>query len=146
MPPITFTNEDFHAPDLEQDDPMVITAEIARYEVSKVLIDQGSFVKILYWKTFPQMDLSDNLIVPFHEQIVRFAGERVDTRGYVDLRTRLGTAREGEDKKIQYLLVDVNTSYNVLMGRPCLNAYSAIVSTPHLTLKYPTDRGWVMTV
>lgn len=28
MPPITFSDEDFHVPDLEQDDPMVITTVI----------------------------------------------------------------------------------------------------------------------
>ncbi|XP_017409334.2 uncharacterized protein LOC108321929 [Vigna angularis] len=39
MPPITFSDEDFHAPDPDQDDPMVITAEIARYGISKVLVD-----------------------------------------------------------------------------------------------------------
>ncbi|XP_014511715.1 uncharacterized protein LOC106770417 [Vigna radiata var. radiata] len=39
MPTITFLDEDFHAPDPDQDDPMVITAIIARYSVGKVLID-----------------------------------------------------------------------------------------------------------
>ncbi|XP_047172803.1 uncharacterized protein LOC124840735 [Vigna umbellata] len=48
MPPITFSDEDFHAPDPDQDDPMVITAEIARYGISKVLVDQGSSVNLLY--------------------------------------------------------------------------------------------------
>ncbi|XP_014515523.1 uncharacterized protein LOC106773338 [Vigna radiata var. radiata] len=42
MPIITFSDEDFHAPDPYQDDPMVITAIIARYSVGKVLVDQGS--------------------------------------------------------------------------------------------------------
>ncbi|XP_047151082.1 uncharacterized protein LOC124823008 [Vigna umbellata] len=37
MPNITFTDADFHAPDPDHDDPMVITAEIARYDVRKVL-------------------------------------------------------------------------------------------------------------
>lgn len=142
MSPIIFTDEDFHAPDLEQDDSMVITAEIARYEVDKVLIDQGSSVNILYWKTFQQMDLFDDLIVPFPEQIVGFPGERVDTRGYVDLRTRLGTDREGDEKKVRYLLVDANTFYNVLMVHPCLNAFGAIVSTPPLDLEV-SDRSGV---
>ncbi|XP_014515665.1 uncharacterized protein LOC106773494 [Vigna radiata var. radiata] len=85
MPPITFTDEDFHAPDPDQDDPMVINVEIARYGVGWVLVDQGSSVNILYWKTFLQFDMSEDLIVPYNEQIVGFAGERVDTRGYVDL-------------------------------------------------------------
>lgn len=130
MPPITFTDDDFHAPDPDQDDPMVITAEIARYEISKVLIDQGSSVNILYWKTFQQMDISEDLIVPFHEQIVGFAGLRVDTRGYIDLWTYLGTGRSGDERTVRYLLVEANTSYNVLLGRPCLNAFRAIVPTP----------------
>lgn len=49
---ITFMNADFHAPDPDQDNPMVITMKIAIYGVSKVLVDQGSSVNILYWKTF----------------------------------------------------------------------------------------------
>ncbi|XP_014497027.1 uncharacterized protein LOC106758609 [Vigna radiata var. radiata] len=146
MPPITFSDADFHAPDPEQDDPMVITVEIARYGVSKVLVDQGSSVNILYWKTFQQMDISEDLIVPFDEQLVGFAGEQVDTKGYLDLWTRIGTERETEEKKVRYLLVDANTSYNVLIGRPCLNSFGAIVSTPHLTMKYPTAQGTICTV
>lgn len=61
---ITFLDEDFHAPNPMQDDLMMVTAIIARYSVGKVLIDQGSLVNILYWKTFQQMDLSEDLIVP----------------------------------------------------------------------------------
>ncbi|XP_017416582.2 uncharacterized protein LOC108327381 [Vigna angularis] len=146
MPPIMFSDEDFHAPNPDQDDPMVITTEIAQYSVSKVLMDQGSLVNILYWKTFQQMDISEDLIVPHNKQIVGFAGERVDTRGYMDLRTRLGTGRHSEEKRVRYLLVEANTSYNILLGRPCLNAFGAIVSTPHLTMKFPSHKGTICTV
>ncbi|XP_014524300.1 uncharacterized protein LOC106780512 [Vigna radiata var. radiata] len=100
MLPITFIDEDFHAPDPEQDDPMVITVEVARYEISKVLVDQGSSVNILYWKTFQQMDISEDLIVPFGEQLVGFARERVDTRGYLDLRIRLEPAAPAKKRKL----------------------------------------------
>lgn len=92
------------------------------------------------------MDLSDDFIVPFSKQIVGFSEERVDTKGYVDLRTRLGTSQEGDEKRVQYLLVNTNMSYNVLLERPCLNAFRAIVSTPHLTLKYPTEKGRAVVV
>lgn len=47
-----------------------------------------------------------------------FASERVDTEGYVDLRTRLGAEQENKEKRVRYLLVEANTSYNVLLGRP----------------------------
>ncbi|XP_047165138.1 uncharacterized protein LOC124834482 [Vigna umbellata] len=146
FPSITFTDADFHAPDSEQDDPMVITAEIARYEVTKVLVDQGSSVNILYWATFLKMDLSEDLIAPFNEQIIGFAGERVDTRGYLDLRTRLGAGDVAKELRVRFLLVEANASYNALLGRPCLNEFGAIVSTPHLAMKFPTKEGSICTV
>ena len=78
MPPITFTDEDFKALDLDHDDPMVISIEVAEYGIGKVLVDQGSSVNILYWKTFQKMNLSEDLIVSYNEQIVGFSGERVE--------------------------------------------------------------------
>ncbi|XP_014499586.1 uncharacterized protein LOC106760694 [Vigna radiata var. radiata] len=143
---ITFTDRDFHAPDPEQDDTMVITARIAQYDVSKVLIDQGSSVNILYWTTFQKMELTEDAITPFHEQIVGFARERVDTRGYLDLRTRLGTGDKSREIRVRFLLVEANTSYNAFLGRPCLNAFGAIVSTPHLAMKFPSESGEICTV
>jgi len=48
MPPITFTDADFHGIDQQQDDPMVITIELENFAVKKVLVDQDSSVDILY--------------------------------------------------------------------------------------------------
>lgn len=120
MPAITFSSEDFHAPDLDQDDPMVITAMITRYHVRKVLVDQENLTNILYWKTFTQMEIWEEVVTLFNEQIVGFAGERVSTKGYVELRTSLGVNKEAKELKIKFLLVDADTSYNVILGRPCL--------------------------
>ena len=55
MPPITFLDSDFQGTDPNQDDHMVITMEVENFAVKKVLIDQGSSVDILYWKTFNKM-------------------------------------------------------------------------------------------
>jgi len=146
MPPITFTDEDFKAPNLDHDDPMVISIEIAEYGIGKVLADQGSSVNILYWKTFQRLNLSADLIVPYNEQVVSFLGERVDTRGYLDLCTRIGSRKDGREVRVRFLLVEANTSYNVLLGRPCLNAFEEIVSTLHMAMKFPLDRGTICTI
>lgn len=108
---ITFTNDDFHAPDPDQDDPMVITAQIALYDVRKVLIDQGTSVNILYWTTFLKMELSEDIIAPFSVQIVGFTGERMDTRGYLDLRTRLGTGGVAKELRVRYKPTHPTTPY-----------------------------------
>jgi len=48
IPPITFTGNDFTTIDAAQDNPMVITVEIDKFAITKVLVDQGSLVDILY--------------------------------------------------------------------------------------------------
>lgn len=47
----------------------------------KTLVDQGSSMDILCWKTFKKMRILEAEIESYDEQIVIFFGERVDTRG-----------------------------------------------------------------
>jgi len=86
MPPIIFTDDDFHGLDHQQDDPMVITVEIENYTVKKVLVDQGSSVDILYWPTYQKLQLPDTAMVPYNEPIYGFSGKQVSTRGYIKLK------------------------------------------------------------
>jgi len=66
MPPITFTNEDFKGMDCrQQDDPMVISVDIDRFTIRKTLVDQGSSVDILYWKTFKATRIADTEMMSY---------------------------------------------------------------------------------
>ncbi|KAG5035622.1 hypothetical protein JHK87_010532 [Glycine soja] len=47
---------------------------------------------------------------------------------------------------IKYLTVSVRTSYNALIGRPSLNELGVIISTPHLTMKFPSKNGRIIVV
>ena len=86
MPPITFSDSDFQGVDANQDDPVVITIELENFVVKKVLIDQGSLVDIIYWKTFQQLQIPAEELTPYDEPIYGFSGERVPTRGYDESR------------------------------------------------------------
>jgi len=77
----------------------------------------------------------------YREQIIGFSRERVDTRGYIDLKTTLGIGNVTKTIKIKYLAVDACMSYNALLRRSSLNKLGAIVSTPHLGMKFPTEKG-----
>ena len=132
--------------DPEQDDPMVITVEITVYAVMKTLVDQGSFVDILFWECFQKLNLREEDIIPHREHVIGFSSVRVDTRGYIDLKTTFGSERVMKTIKIRYLVVDACTSYNALSGRSSLNKMGAIVSTSHLAMKFPTEKGEVATI
>jgi len=75
-----------------------------------------------------------------------FLGERVNTKGYIDLFTKFGAGRMTRMVKIRYLIVDAHTSYNILLGRPSLNMLGAVVSTYHLAMKFQLTSGDIMIV
>jgi len=47
---------------------------------------------------------------------------------------------------IRYLIADANTSYFALIRKKTLNELRAIVSIPHLKMRFPTLTGEIMTV
>jgi len=59
----------------------------------------------------------------------RFSGERVDTKGYVDLQTTFGRGSAIKTIKFKCFVVDACTSYNALLVRYSLNKLGAIMST-----------------
>jgi len=77
---------------------------------------------------------------------IRILRERVPTKGYIDLHTTFGEGRQTKTIPIRYLVVDDHTSYNILLGRPSINTLWAIISTPHLTMKFPSPQGDIITV
>jgi hypothetical protein len=50
--PITFSAQDVNLSSFPHTDAMVITVHIDRWDVNKILIDNGSQVKILFLTTF----------------------------------------------------------------------------------------------
>ena len=146
MPPITFTDDDFHGLDHHQDDPMVITVEIENYTVKKVLIDQDSSVDILYWATYQKLQLPNTVMVAYDESIYGLSREKVFTHGYIDLYTVFRNGTQTKTIPTRLLVVDAPTSYNVLLGRPSLNTLGAVISTPHLAMKFPSPSGDILTI
>ena len=122
---------------------MVISVDIDNFTIKKTLVDQGSSVDILYWKTFKAMRISEEEMMPYNDHVVGFSGERVGTKGYIKLYTTFGL--EGASK-IRYLVINANTSYNILLGKSSLNKLGAIVSTPHLAMKFPSLSGDILTI
>ncbi|XP_027348261.1 uncharacterized protein LOC113859768 [Abrus precatorius] len=75
-----------------------------------------------------------------------FLGERVETCGCIDLYTLFGSKREAKGIKVTYLVVHANTSYNISLGCPSVNKLKVIVPTPYLAMKFPLDKGRIITV
>jgi len=85
-------------------------------------------------------------MTPYDDHVVGFSGECVGTKRYIELYTTFGLDKASKTLKIKYLVIDTNTSYNILLGRSSLNKLGAIVSTPHLAMKFPSLSGDILTI
>jgi len=70
----------------------------------------------------------------------------VETRGYMELMTTFSQGKFSRSFTIRYLIVDENSSYFALINWKTLNELKAIVSTPHLKMKFPTLTGEIVTI
>ena len=42
---------------------------------------------------------------------------------------------------VDFMVVDKRSTYNVIIGKPTLNAIRTVVSTYHLAMKFPVNSG-----
>ncbi|RDX63122.1 hypothetical protein CR513_58483, partial [Mucuna pruriens] len=122
-----------------RDEPMVISVVVADFKIERVLIDQGSSANILYRSTYRRMGLSESKETS--GCLYGFSGERVPIRGTVELDMVFGEGSSARVIPVLYTVVEVEASYNIIIGRPALNQLKAIVSTYHLCMKYPMGSG-----
>ncbi|KAL2242652.1 UNVERIFIED_CONTAM: Retrovirus-related Pol polyprotein from transposon [Sesamum indicum] len=137
---ITFEDKDVAGGVRSQNDPMVIKLDIANFTVRRVLIDNGSSADIILWDVLVKMGLENAKLEPVRTPLVGFGGTEIVPLGTLDLPVSMG---EDPRRKtlIKFLVVDTPFAYNVIFGRPGLNAFRAIVSTYHLKVKFPTRTG-----
>ncbi|XP_072084746.1 uncharacterized protein [Arachis hypogaea] len=146
VPELTFEHADLNSTYTNYDDPVVISIQLGDLIVRKVLLDPGSSADILFFTTFQKMKLSTNILQPYSGELVGFSGERVPVMGSVWLQTTLGEQPLSKTQDVQYLVVDCFSPYNVILGRPFLNKFTAIVSTFHLCVKFPVQDNIVATI
>ncbi|XP_016173894.1 uncharacterized protein LOC107616449 [Arachis ipaensis] len=146
LPQVTFTHTDFDSSIQNLDDLVVITLQLGDLLVRKVLLDPGSSADVLFYSTFQKMKLSDNILQSTGGDLVGFSGERVPILGSVWLQTTLGEHPLSKTYDIQYLVVDCFSPYNLILGRPFVNKFGAIVSTVHLCVKFPLQDDQVVTI
>ena len=73
--------------------------------------------------------------------LLGFGGAEVVLRGTIRLNVSLGQPPRRFTKELMFLVVDSALDYNVILGRPGLNAFRAVASTCHLRIKFPTPFG-----
>ncbi|XP_068474780.1 uncharacterized protein [Phaseolus vulgaris] len=81
-----------------------------------------------------------------HRVLVDQGNNPVEVRGYLELRTTFTDGPASRTENIRYLVVNANSAYNILLGRPALNRLRAVSSTRHMKMKLPDLSGKVIVI
>jgi len=125
---------------------VVISVLTVGRKVHRVLVDQGSSADVMFWSTFNKLQLSPDQLRPYTDCLYGFAGDQVEVRGHLELRTSFTDGVTSRTENIRYLVVNAPSAYNILLGRPALNRLGAVASTRHMKMKLPDLGGTVITI
>ena len=114
--------------------------------MNRVFVDQGSSVAIIFLDAFDKLGLKNTDLQMHKEELVGFSGEKVHPKEFVTLHLTLGTRPKTRTVKVDFLVVDGPSAYNVILRRPTLNKIGAVISTVSLTMKFFTDNEEVAIV
>jgi len=105
--------------------------------VNRILVDDGSAVNMLPLKTMKELGISMDELFPSHLMIQGFNQKGQNDIGKIRLTIHM------EDMKFNafFHVIDVKTTYNMLLGRPWIHENGIISSTLHQCFKYCQDGG-----
>ncbi|GKV27692.1 hypothetical protein SLEP1_g36830 [Rubroshorea leprosula] len=138
---VTFTSADFEGVVMPHNDPLVTSVIINNCEVQRALIDTGSAPDIMYYHCFESLGLDPALLQKYDGPIYGFNNQPVPVEGMLRLNVAFGSGRTYVTPSVRFLVVRMPSSFNLVIGRPTLTEIRAIVSPPHLCMKFPTPMG-----
>jgi hypothetical protein len=116
---------------------------IARLTITKVLIDEGAGLNIIFLDTLKKMGLNmEGMITPTGIPFYRIVpGRAAIPLGQITLPVTFGTPENYRTEFIKFEAVDFESSYHAILGRPALAKFMAIPHYPYLLLKMPAPHG-----
>jgi hypothetical protein len=118
---ITFTEADIKLTSLPHMDAMVITTHVDKWNVTRVLVDNGSQAEILFLSTFEQMGFNKKQLKEASKPLYDFGGKKIEPVGSISLPVSFGTLSNAHIEYITFDVVDMLYPYNSIFRRGFLN-------------------------
>jgi hypothetical protein len=110
---ISFSDSDLKDVQLPHSDPLVITLRIGNYDVKRVLVDQGSFAKVMYQELYEKLGLGESDLTEFTSPVFGFSRESTVPLGKTILPVLTGPV----NLQTEFIVIQAPSPYNPIMGR-----------------------------
>ncbi|KAM1143975.1 hypothetical protein EV1_032479 [Malus domestica] len=139
--PICFYPEEERGIIYPHNDPLIVEAHIANFDVKRILIDTGASVNIMFAEAFKALNVAEHLLDRSISPLISFSGDIVQPLWSIHLPFAIGTGPYTATITTNFLVVNCPTAYNVIFGRTGINDLKAMVFTHMLLMKFPTPFG-----
>ncbi|XP_070028642.1 uncharacterized protein [Nicotiana sylvestris] len=133
---ITFDDADADGVLIPHNYALVISLLVHDINVKRVLIDPGSSMNIILLRVLHEMQAEDKLVPKAHT-LFGFGNSSVVTKGEITLTT----FAEGVVKDTKFQVVEMEMSYNMILGRPWIHEMDVVPSTLHQVIKFLSPWG-----
>ncbi|XP_028126146.1 uncharacterized protein LOC114322893 [Camellia sinensis] len=130
---LTFSSKDLERIQVPYNDIIVVTLHVKDFDIKRILVDHGSLVGIMYYDAFKQMKLEDKDLAPTTSPLVGFNSQLEWLIGKIILPVKVGSVT----KQVEFWVLKVPSTYNLILGRGWLHAMQAVASTYHQVLRFP---------
>ncbi|XP_028121917.1 uncharacterized protein LOC114319112 [Camellia sinensis] len=136
---LSFSTMDLERVQMPHNDALVVTLRVKDIDIKRILIDQGSSVEIMYYDTFKQMKLKDKDLAPATSPLVSFNSQPEWPIGKIILPVKAGSVV----KQVEFWVLKVPSTYNLILGRGWLHAMQEVASTFHQVMRFPAPSGQI---
>jgi hypothetical protein len=121
---------------------LVVEAQIGGYDLSRVFMDGGSGINIIYTETLKEMGIPLSKLTrsenAFHGIV---PGRAVRPVGTIALDVIFGEEGHFRKERLDFEVVDWPSQYNAILGRTAFVRFMAVPHYAYLLLKMPGPKG-----
>ena len=130
--PVFFSEKDAYYVHVSHNDALVVTVHIGYCKGLKILVDGRSIINILYGQTLDRMEdtpeLAQKLIIPQTQSLLyNFDGSKARSPGMIEFPV----CADLFNIITEFCVLDVQSPYNTIFGRPWIHMMRAIPFTRH---------------
>ncbi|XP_077249108.1 uncharacterized protein LOC143888541 [Tasmannia lanceolata] len=129
---LSFTDEDLTLEGRNHICPLRVTVFCNEKKVPEVLVDNGSALNVCPLSTATALGFEPGDFIPSEQCILAYDGTRRDVVGTLATKIQIG----GGMFEIEFQVLDIKPSFNLLLGRPWLHKYGVVPSSLHQKLKF----------
>ena len=137
--PIMWTDEDEEWILYPHEDVLVIKATVANKKFDRIMVDIWSSIDLLFKLTLEEMRITDLRLEYTNTFLKGFGGGNLVPLSVVELPITIGNFPTEKTMILDFVVVDKEGSYQMILGRPFLRMSKVVLSNHYLALKYQVN-------